>query len=161
MLNAAQSQFGSNPFSSLVNNTNSNSQPGVENSAPMPNPWAPRNTSSTTTSPATATTTATATITSGTTSTTTSSTMTSGIGIYIFNASSECFWENFLQFALNSYIFADSLLQNYIIRPATQMIHYHTIVVSSLTHQFHENLIIDLLFVQKLIFLIHYWNAIK
>ena len=45
MLNAAQSQFGSNPFASLVNNASGDgnaSQPGVENSAPMPNPWAPR-----------------------------------------------------------------------------------------------------------------------
>ena len=46
MLNAAQSQFGNNPFASLVNNSGSgdNAQPGVENSAPMPNPWAPRTT---------------------------------------------------------------------------------------------------------------------
>lgn len=43
MLNAAQEQFGSNPFSALVNNSSTagsaNPQAGQENVAPLPNPW--------------------------------------------------------------------------------------------------------------------------
>lgn len=42
MLNAAQEQFGGNPFSALVNNSSAgsvNPQAGQENVAPLPNPW--------------------------------------------------------------------------------------------------------------------------
>lgn len=40
MLNAAQEQFGSNPFQALGNNGAGTSQPSTgENSAPLPNPW--------------------------------------------------------------------------------------------------------------------------
>ncbi|KAH0628230.1 hypothetical protein JD844_009109 [Phrynosoma platyrhinos] len=52
MLNAAQEQFGGNPFASLVSNSSSggDSQPSrTENRDPLPNPWAPQ--SSTQSSP--------------------------------------------------------------------------------------------------------------
>ena len=45
MFNAAQEQFGGNPFTALVNNANranagsANPQAGQENRAPLPNPW--------------------------------------------------------------------------------------------------------------------------
>ncbi|XP_067120239.1 ubiquilin-1 [Centruroides vittatus] len=41
MLNAAQEQFGSNPFAALVNNggPNNSTQQGTENREPLPNPW--------------------------------------------------------------------------------------------------------------------------
>lgn len=41
MLNAAQEQFGSNPFAALVNNggPNNSAQQGTENREPLPNPW--------------------------------------------------------------------------------------------------------------------------
>ena len=43
MLNAAQEQFGGNPFAALVSNAGaadpSNPQAGQENRAPLPNPW--------------------------------------------------------------------------------------------------------------------------
>jgi len=45
MFNAAQEQFGSNPFAALVNNSgatltgSANPQAGQENRAPLPNPW--------------------------------------------------------------------------------------------------------------------------
>ncbi|MEJ1284893.1 hypothetical protein NN561_015883 [Cricetulus griseus] len=45
MLNAAQEQFGGNPFASLVSSTSSGegSQPSrTENRDPLPNPWAPQ-----------------------------------------------------------------------------------------------------------------------
>ncbi|KAM8961695.1 ubiquilin-1 isoform 2-T2 [Pelodytes ibericus] len=45
MLNAAQEQFGGNPFASLVNNAAANlgNQPSrTENRDPLPNPWAPQ-----------------------------------------------------------------------------------------------------------------------
>ncbi|XP_043308777.1 ubiquilin-1 isoform X2 [Cervus canadensis] len=45
MLSAAQEQFGGNPFASLVSNTSSGegSQPSrTENRDPLPNPWAPQ-----------------------------------------------------------------------------------------------------------------------
>ncbi|CAO2596219.1 Ubqln1 [Lemmus lemmus] len=45
MLNAAQEQFGGNPFASLVSNNSSGegSQPSrTENRDPLPNPWAPQ-----------------------------------------------------------------------------------------------------------------------
>ncbi|XP_042682766.1 ubiquilin-1 isoform X1 [Centrocercus urophasianus] len=48
MLNAAQEQFGGNPFASLVSNASSggDSQPSrTENRDPLPNPWAPQSTS--------------------------------------------------------------------------------------------------------------------
>ncbi|XP_030833278.1 ubiquilin-1-like [Strongylocentrotus purpuratus] len=58
MLNAAQEQLGGNPFAALAN-TNSSSQQGVENTDPLPNPWAPpasqRTSASTTTSNTTST----------------------------------------------------------------------------------------------------------
>ncbi|XP_028658260.1 ubiquilin-1-like isoform X1 [Erpetoichthys calabaricus] len=42
MLNAAQEQFGGNPFASLVRNSASGNQPSqTENRDPLPNPWAP------------------------------------------------------------------------------------------------------------------------
>ncbi|XP_067172629.1 ubiquilin-1 isoform X6 [Apteryx mantelli] len=54
MLNAAQEQFGGNPFASLVSNASSggDSQPSrTENRDPLPNPWAPQsNSQSSTTS---------------------------------------------------------------------------------------------------------------
>ncbi|XP_074052748.1 ubiquilin-1 isoform X2 [Macrotis lagotis] len=62
MLNAAQEQFGGNPFASLVSNSPSGegSQPSrTENRDPLPNPWAPQ---------------------SGTQSSTTSSNTTSNVG---------------------------------------------------------------------------------
>lgn len=40
MLSAATEQFGRNPFTSLIDNTNtSNPQQGTENREPLPNPW--------------------------------------------------------------------------------------------------------------------------
>ncbi|XP_053323055.1 ubiquilin-1 isoform X2 [Spea bombifrons] len=43
MLNAAQEQFGGNPFASLVSNSNAGNQPSrTENRDPLPNPWAPQ-----------------------------------------------------------------------------------------------------------------------
>ncbi|POI33300.1 hypothetical protein CIB84_002948 [Bambusicola thoracicus] len=57
MLNAAQEQFGGNPFASLVSNASSggDSQPSrTENRDPLPNPWAPQsNSQSSTTSTST------------------------------------------------------------------------------------------------------------
>ncbi|NWW42390.1 UBQL1 protein, partial [Pedionomus torquatus] len=53
MLNAAQEQFGGNPFASLVSNvsTGGDSQPSrTENRDPLPNPWAPQSSSQTSTS---------------------------------------------------------------------------------------------------------------
>ncbi|CAH1797187.1 unnamed protein product [Owenia fusiformis] len=50
MMNAAQEQLGGNPFAALQNqggNASSNQQ-GTENTAPLPNPWAPRSATSTT-----------------------------------------------------------------------------------------------------------------
>ncbi|XP_071503593.1 ubiquilin-1-like [Diadema antillarum] len=41
MLNAAQEQLGGNPFAALANSGNTSSQQGVENTDPLPNPWAP------------------------------------------------------------------------------------------------------------------------
>uniref|UniRef100_A0A8D0F210 Ubiquilin 1 n=1 Tax=Strix occidentalis caurina TaxID=311401 RepID=A0A8D0F210_STROC len=52
MLNAAQEQFGGNPFASLVSNasTGGDSQPSrTENRDPLPNPWAPQSSSPTST----------------------------------------------------------------------------------------------------------------
>jgi ubiquilin len=50
MLNAAQEQFGSNPFAALSNNqSNDNGSANtqrIENRDPLPNPWAPRTTQS-------------------------------------------------------------------------------------------------------------------
>ncbi|XP_033891001.2 ubiquilin-1-like isoform X1 [Acipenser ruthenus] len=58
MLNAAQEQFGGNPFASLVNNLAAGgSQPSrTENRDPLPNPWAPPAASSQTSSSASTTT---------------------------------------------------------------------------------------------------------
>ncbi|XP_045121345.1 ubiquilin-1-like [Portunus trituberculatus] len=84
MLNAAQEQFGSNPFASLLGNSANidSAQAGRENSEPLPNPWAPRSSSSTTTtttSPSSGTTptTTTSTTASNNTTSTTSTTTTS------------------------------------------------------------------------------------
>ena len=42
MLNAAQDQFGSNPFQALSGNNSSTPQQTTdENTAPLPNPWGP------------------------------------------------------------------------------------------------------------------------
>ncbi|XP_068032657.1 ubiquilin-1 isoform X5 [Anomalospiza imberbis] len=52
ILNAAQEQFGGNPFASLVSNASAggNSQPSrTENRDPLPNPWAPQPNSQTST----------------------------------------------------------------------------------------------------------------
>ncbi|NXM66220.1 UBQL1 protein, partial [Serilophus lunatus] len=52
ILNAAQEQFGGNPFASLVSNasTGGDSQPSrTENRDPLPNPWAPQSSSQTST----------------------------------------------------------------------------------------------------------------
>ncbi|XP_047475326.1 ubiquilin-1-like [Penaeus chinensis] len=80
MLNAAQEQFGSNPFASLLGsnaagNNSDAAQAGRENSDPLPNPWAPRTTTSTSTASSSTPTTST---TSTSQSTTTSSSTTSG-----------------------------------------------------------------------------------
>lgn len=68
MLNAAQEQFGSNPFAALSNNQSNDSgsgnTPRTENRDPLPNPWAPRTTQSPT---------------SGTTNTTTTTTESSNL----------------------------------------------------------------------------------
>ncbi|XP_074667110.1 ubiquilin-1-like isoform X5 [Strix aluco] len=56
MLNAAQEQFGGNPFASLVSNASSggDSQPSrTENRDPLPNPWAPQSSSQSSTSTST------------------------------------------------------------------------------------------------------------
>ncbi|XP_032641888.1 ubiquilin-1 isoform X4 [Chelonoidis abingdonii] len=53
MLNAAQEQFGGNPFASLVSNASSGgeNQPSrTENRDPLPNPWAPQSSSQNSTS---------------------------------------------------------------------------------------------------------------
>ena len=52
MLNAAQDQFGTNPFQALSGNTeSSNSQISTdENTAPLPNPWSQSSNSSSGTS---------------------------------------------------------------------------------------------------------------
>lgn len=70
MLNAAQEQFGNNPFAALSNQNDGNtSAQRIENREPLPNPWAPRNSNPSTTR-----------ATSGSTTTTTSTTnpLTSG-----------------------------------------------------------------------------------
>ncbi|XP_040211527.1 ubiquilin-1 isoform X4 [Rana temporaria] len=47
MLNAAQEQFGGNPFASLMSNSNPGNPPSrTENRDPLPNPWAPQSGSS-------------------------------------------------------------------------------------------------------------------
>lgn len=82
MLNAAQEQFGGNPFASLINNSNNsggdnNAQRGVENTEPLPNPWGgptQRPASTGTTSASTTTST------SGTTNTSSGSGITPGVG---------------------------------------------------------------------------------
>ncbi|KAK7116329.1 ubiquilin-1-like [Littorina saxatilis] len=63
MMSAAQESLGSNPFASLVNsgsNTGSTQQ-GMENSDPLPNPWAPNSGGTATTTAGTTPTTATST----------------------------------------------------------------------------------------------------
>ncbi|XP_030049555.1 ubiquilin-1 isoform X2 [Microcaecilia unicolor] len=91
MLNAAQEQFGGNPFASLVNNTsNLGNQPSrTENRDPLPNPWAPQpgtQTSSTTSS--NGNTTSSSTATSNSTTTEPNPTMPNlgpGVGAGMFN----------------------------------------------------------------------------
>ncbi|KAK1174682.1 ubiquilin-1-like [Acipenser oxyrinchus oxyrinchus] len=63
MLNAAQEQFGGNPFASLVNNlaAGGNQPSRTENRDPLPNPWAPPAASSPTTSSSTSSSASTAT----------------------------------------------------------------------------------------------------
>ncbi|XP_042861532.1 ubiquilin-1-like [Penaeus japonicus] len=77
MLNAAQEQFGSNPFASLLGNAGGNNsdaaQAGRENSDPLPNPWAPRTTSSTSTASSSTPTTSTTSTSQSTTTTSSSS----------------------------------------------------------------------------------------
>ncbi|XP_042207515.1 ubiquilin-1-like isoform X2 [Homarus americanus] len=84
MLNAAQEQFGPNPFASLMGNNSAAdaAQAGRENSDPMPNPWAPRGSTPGSTTPATtSSSTSTANTTSqNTTSTSSNSTTTPGLG---------------------------------------------------------------------------------
>ncbi|XP_041042057.1 ubiquilin-1-like isoform X3 [Carcharodon carcharias] len=71
MLNAAQEQFGGNPFASLVSSPDAGNQPSrTENRDPLPNPWAPLSSSQTPTS----------TTTSGTTSQPTMSGLGAGLG---------------------------------------------------------------------------------
>ncbi|KAG8595873.1 hypothetical protein GDO81_001661 [Engystomops pustulosus] len=83
MLNAAQEQFGGNPFASLMSNASPNQPSRTENRDPLPNPWAPQ--SGSTGSPSTGgggTTTATSSTGSSTSSTTSSTlpNMSSGMG---------------------------------------------------------------------------------
>ncbi|KAL4227802.1 Ubiquilin-1 [Mactra antiquata] len=59
MMNAAQEGFGSNPFSGLVGGNSGQAQTGIENTEPLPNPWAPRPTTSSSTSSSSSTTTTT------------------------------------------------------------------------------------------------------
>lgn len=76
MLNAAQEQFGANPFASLVNNNNQtegDSQRGVENTEPLPNPWGPPQSRATTQS------------TSSTTTNSTSTAGSTGLGTGLLN----------------------------------------------------------------------------
>lgn len=64
MLNAAQEQFGSNPFAALANNSNNSSGEGQtnrENTSPLPNPWAGPGSGNTTSSTSSTTTTTTTT----------------------------------------------------------------------------------------------------
>ncbi|KAG9486807.1 hypothetical protein GDO78_006941, partial [Eleutherodactylus coqui] len=89
MLNAAQEQFGGNPFASLMSNAspNAGNQPSrTENRDPLPNPWAPQSGSAG--SPSTGGTGAT-TAGNGTGSSTTSSStlpnLSSGVGAGMFN----------------------------------------------------------------------------
>ncbi|XP_048383512.1 ubiquilin-1-like isoform X2 [Stegostoma tigrinum] len=71
MLNAAQEQFGGNPFASLVSNPDGGNQPSrTENRDPLPNPWAPLSSSQTPTS----------TTTGGTTSQSTTPSLGAGLG---------------------------------------------------------------------------------
>lgn len=82
MLNAAQEQFGSNPFATLLGNSANidSAQAGRENSEPLPNPWAPRgsgSTTTTTTSPSSGTTPTTTTATTAANNTTSTTTTTS------------------------------------------------------------------------------------
>ncbi|XP_067886123.1 ubiquilin-1-like isoform X3 [Heterodontus francisci] len=71
MLNAAQEQFGGNPFASLMSNPDADNQPSrTENRDPLPNPWAPLSSSQTPTS----------TTTSGTTSHSTMPGLGAGLG---------------------------------------------------------------------------------
>ncbi|XP_053558425.1 ubiquilin-1 [Bombina bombina] len=90
MLNAAQEQFGGNPFASLVSNAqNAGNQPSrTENRDPLPNPWAPLSSTTSSTSTAGASGGNTTGNGSGTSTTTASSTlpnMSSGLGAGMFN----------------------------------------------------------------------------
>ncbi|XP_077105097.1 ubiquilin-1 [Ranitomeya variabilis] len=92
MLNAAQEQFGGNPFASLMSNASQNAgnQPSrTENRDPLPNPWAPQ--SGSTGSPSTggnggaSTGNGTGTSTTSTTTSTTLPNLSSGLGAGMFN----------------------------------------------------------------------------
>ncbi|XP_044129706.1 ubiquilin-1 isoform X2 [Bufo gargarizans] len=86
MLNAAQEQFGGNPFASLMSNASPNggNQPlRTENRDPLPNPWAPQSGSTASTSTSGSGATSTANSTGGSTASTTSSSLpnlSSGLG---------------------------------------------------------------------------------
>ncbi|XP_029472674.1 ubiquilin-1 isoform X2 [Rhinatrema bivittatum] len=91
MLNAAQEQFGGNPFASLVSNAASNlgNQPSrTENRDPLPNPWAPQSGTQTTTTSSSGNTTSSNTATSNDTATEanpTSPNLGPGVGAGMFN----------------------------------------------------------------------------
>uniref|UniRef100_A0A8C6HLV5 Ubiquilin 1 n=1 Tax=Mus spicilegus TaxID=10103 RepID=A0A8C6HLV5_MUSSI len=81
MLNAAQEQFGGNPFASLVSSSSSaeGTQPSrTENRDPLPNPWAPQTSQSSPASGTTGSTTNTVSISGGTATSTPAGQSTSG-----------------------------------------------------------------------------------
>ncbi|XP_076795030.1 ubiquilin-1 isoform X3 [Arvicanthis niloticus] len=81
MLNAAQEQFGGNPFASLVSSSSSaeGTQPSrTENRDPLPNPWAPQTSQSSPASGSTGSTTNTVSSSAGTATSTTAGQSTSG-----------------------------------------------------------------------------------
>ncbi|XP_028627803.1 ubiquilin-1 isoform X3 [Grammomys surdaster] len=81
MLNAAQEQFGGNPFASLVSSSSSTegTQPSrTENRDPLPNPWAPQTSQSSPASGSTGSTTNTVSTSAGTATSTTAGQSTSG-----------------------------------------------------------------------------------
>lgn len=81
MLNAAQEQFGGNPFASLVSSSSSaeGTQPSrTENRDPLPNPWAPQTSQSSPASGSTGSTTNTVSTSAGTATSTSTGQSTSG-----------------------------------------------------------------------------------
>ncbi|XP_052013292.1 ubiquilin-1 isoform X4 [Apodemus sylvaticus] len=84
MLNAAQEQFGGNPFASLVSSSSSaeGTQPSrTENRDPLPNPWAPQTSQSSPASGSTGSTTNTVSTSAGTATSTPTGQSTSGPGL--------------------------------------------------------------------------------